>query len=296
MTNRKVLLVGDNPFQGVSHLSQERARARDNHLSSPEHAARLVGISLENGADGFMFSVSRTTLSILRRLDGWPLQLYAIAPAAYDYVRLASQRGTPGLGLYVARQVLASRNFSAIANGVKGVVCRDPVDLMKAYLSYEIRRVRASVGRNAKLSVFLLHEIVTDMALALNLDWLFRSYVDFILRLRIKPGFETRNFSYLVNRFREWSIDLSRIAIVAPFNSVGFQMSPSKAECESALNSLPETEVIAMSMLASGYIGLAEALEYVRRLPQLSGVVIGISKREHAHDFKSVREALDDRG
>ena len=48
-------LVGDNPFHGVSHLSQERATARGTEITNPTYAADLVRISLENGADGFMF-------------------------------------------------------------------------------------------------------------------------------------------------------------------------------------------------------------------------------------------------
>lgn len=66
MNNERILLVGDNPFHGISHLSQERAIARGKDLSNPQYAAGLVRTALDNGADGFMFSVSDTTLSILK--------------------------------------------------------------------------------------------------------------------------------------------------------------------------------------------------------------------------------------
>ena len=59
---KKMLLVGDNPFHGISHLSQERARVRGHAMTYPEYAANLVMTSLENGANGFMFSVSEMTL------------------------------------------------------------------------------------------------------------------------------------------------------------------------------------------------------------------------------------------
>ena len=48
----KMLLVGDNPFHGISHLSQERARSRNGNGGSPIDNARVVLASLENGADG----------------------------------------------------------------------------------------------------------------------------------------------------------------------------------------------------------------------------------------------------
>ena len=57
--NHKLLIVGDNPFQGISHLSQERARTRGETIVSPaDQAADIILASLKNGADGFSFSVS----------------------------------------------------------------------------------------------------------------------------------------------------------------------------------------------------------------------------------------------
>lgn len=294
MYKEKILLVGDNPFQGVSHLSQDRARERGNEVTDPKYAAELVRLSLENGANGFMFSVSDTTLSILRVLskNGITPKLYAIAPAASDYVRLASQLGTPGMAAYLARQILISGNPKAIASGFKGVIGQDPVSLMKAFLYYEIYRIRSVTTPVANPYCFMLHEIVTDMALALNLSWLFKAYIDFMLGLKIKPGFETRNSPWLIDRFIKWGIDLDKITLVLPFNKVGFQMSPSKTDCERALMNIPKTEVVAMSVLASGYIALPEAIDYINGIPQLKGIVVGVSREKHAYDFRILKESL----
>jgi len=295
---KKMLLVGDNPFHGISHLSQERARVRGNELTYPEYAAKLVTTSLENGANGFMFSVSEVTLSILRIIrEKWEskhLRLYALAPYAYEYVRLATQvGGIPGLAKKLAKTMVVSGNVKAIATGLKGVIRTDPVALMKTYLIYEISRIKSS-SRQGNLGSVLLHEIITDMALALDLDWLFKSYVDFMLRLRIKPGFETRNFAYLVNKFREWGIDFGEIIIATPFNKVGFQMNPSRTECEEVLENLPGPGVIAMSILAAGYLKPPEAITYIGSLPNLVGVVVGVSKERHAREtFKLLEEGLN---
>jgi hypothetical protein len=294
---KKMLLVGDNPFHGISHLSQERARVRGDAITHAEYAAKLVMTSLENGADGFMFSVSETTLSILRMIretgGSERLRLYAIVPYAYEYVRLVTQIGVLGLAKNFAKQIAVSGNVRAIAMGLKGVIRVDPVALMKTYLIYEISRIKSSAGKQANLDSVLLHEIITDMALALNLDWLFKSYVDFMLELGIKPGFETRNFAYLVNKFREWDIDFSKITIAAPFNKIGFQMNPSRTECEKALAQVPECNVIAMSILAAGYLKLPEAIEYIGGLSNLKGVVVGVSKEQHACEtFKLFKDQL----
>jgi uncharacterized protein (DUF486 family) len=290
-----IFLVGDNPFHGISHLSQDRARVRDDAVTSPEYAAGLVMTSVENGADGFMFSVSDTTLSILkmvRQRGGKSLSLYALVPYAYEYVRLATQvGGIPGLARKFAWQLVLSANLKAIMMGLKGVMGTDLAALLKAYVSYEVSRIRSAAGKSGKLDSVLLHETVTDLALGLNLDDLFRAHIDFMLRLGVKPGFETRNFPYFVSRFKEWGIDLHDVLIATPFNKVGFQMNPSRTECEKTLEDLPEPVVIAMSALAAGYLRIPEAREYIKSLPNLRGVVVGVSKESHAFEtFRFLRE------
>jgi len=292
---KKLLLVGDNPFHGISHLSQERARVRGDAMTYPEYAANLVMTSLENGADGFMFSVSEMTLSILRTIrkmgGGKRLRLYAIVPYVFEYVRLAAQIGMPGLVKKSAKQIVVSRNLRAIGTGLKGVIRTDPIALMKTYLLYEISRIKSSADKRANLDSVLLHEVITDMALALDLDWLFKSYVDFVSNLGIRPGFNTRNFPYLVKKFREWDIDRRETIIATPFNKVGFQMTPSRIECERALSNPHENNIIAISVLAAGYLEPTEAIDYIANLPNIKGVAIGVSKEKHAYEtFKLLKE------
>ena len=296
---KKLLLVGDNPFHGISHLSEDRARARGNDINRSDFAAKLVQVSLENGADGFMFSVSETTLSILRALSKnmsskSPL-LYAIVPYAYEYVRLATHLGTVGLAKKLAKQVIFSANVRAVGAGLKCVATMDPKDILKAYLLYEVSRIKSATSKKFTLESVMLHEVITEMIVALNLDWLAKSYIKYTLNLGLKPGFETRNFAYLVNRFQEWGIDFKKIIITTAFNGAGFQMNPSKKTCEEALARVPESNVIAMSILASGYLKLPEAAKYTKSLSNIKGVVVGVSKEQHAHEtFRVLRESFSD--
>lgn len=294
----KALLVGDNPFHGISHLSQERNRARGDSLADPQYAAKLVLTALESGANGFMFSVSETTLSILKVLrqkgEIERLSLYAIVPYAYEYVKLATQLGgIPGLAKRFGKQIVLSRNLTAMATGLKSAISMDPESLMKTYLTYEISRIKSSAGKHANIQSIVLHEVLTDMALALNLDWFFNAYTSFTLKLGIVPGFNTCNFAYLVDRFNEWHIDLRKILIVAPFNKVGFQMNPSRTDCEKALESVPEPVLIAISILAAGYLNPSEAIDYIASLPNLIGVAAGVSKEKHAREtFVLLKQSL----
>ena len=294
----KVLLVGDNPFHGLSHLSQERARSRDGALSHPATAAELISTSVLDGANGFMFSVSEITLSALRILrgrDGFErLALYAIVPYAYEFVRTAARLGGfRGLAQQLARQIVFGANWRAIAMGLMGVAKADPFALLKAYLAYEIARIRSAAGKKMELASLLLHELVTDTALALDIDGLFRTHISFLSRFNVKPGFETRNLPYLLKRFEEWDIGLEGTVIAAPFNAAGFQMCPSRDACEKALAGVSKAEVIAFGILAAGYLKPPEAVEYIAGLSDLNGVAVGVSKQRHAHEmFKLLREKL----
>ena len=294
----KLFLVGDNPFHGISHLSQERSRVRGDASTDPEYAAKLIRVSLDNGANGFMFSVSEKTLSILNvlRKDGVVnrLGLYAIVPYAYEYVRLAGRvGGVPGLAKKIVREIAFSRNFGAMAAGLKGVLRSDLDSLVKTYLAYEISRVKSAIGKKAALKCVLLHQLVTDMCLGLNLEWFFKLYVDFMLKAGLKPGFNTGNFALLVEKFKEWNISLEDVRIAAPFNKIGFQMVPSKERCEKALAELPEPNVLAISILAAGYLKPPEAIGYIAGLPNIKGVAVGVSKELHAREtFRLLEEKL----
>jgi len=291
-------LVGDNPFNGISHLSQERARTRLNDQSDldAEHATQLVNIALQNGASGFMFSVSEATLSILKSMDKTHQpELYAIVPYAYEYVRLATKTGgISGLAKKVVREIVFSSNIKFVLPNTLGLVRVNPSAYLKIYVMYEISRIKSAAGKNANIKSVMLHEIITEMALALNLDWLIKSYIDFMSKLKIKPGFETRNFTYMVDKFESWGIDFSKIAIAAPFNQAGFQMNPTKADCENALQKAAAAEIEAMSILAAGYLKPAEATDYLQTLSNITHVVVGVSKERHAKEtFSFLDEKLN---
>jgi hypothetical protein len=298
LTTDRVLLVGDNPFQGVSHVSQERASSRENNLSDPHHAARLVLTSFENGADGFMFTVNKTTLAILKIMSTQEtsrrLQLYALAPDVNEFVRtVAFSGGVTGLAKNLAKDMLLSKNWRSVLSGIKGSLARDPANLLRSYLYYETGRIRQAAGTKARLVSLMLHETVCDMALALNMEWLFKEHVNFTVGVHIKPGFETRNLSYLVKKFEQWGLDTRGMVIAAPFNAVGFQMCPSPQESENTLKRIADAQVIGFSILAGGYLSLPQAVAYTKTHSGLGGLAIGVSREDQARDtFKLFKEAL----
>jgi hypothetical protein len=294
----KTLLIGDNPFHGISHLSQERARIRETESRALAQKADIVLTAVQNGAEGFMFSVSDLTLSILGRLKEKDaiddVELYAIVPYAFEYVRIATQTGTPGLVKKFAKQIILSGNISALAGSVSAVTRMNPKALMKTYLTYEISRIKSAAGKKADLTSVLLHEVITDMGLALDFDWLFKEFVSYCNRINVMPGFNTRNLCFLTRKFTGWGISLDDMVLATPFNKCGFQMNPSREECEKTLSTYQTPIVLAISVLAAGYYKPAEAIEYVAGLENLKGVVAGASTEDQARKtFTLFQEKLN---
>jgi hypothetical protein len=103
-------------------------------------------------------------------------------------------------------------------------------------------------------------------------------------KYQVMPGFVTYNLPKFVNLFQDAGVSLKDVLIMTPFNSIGFQMSPSRESCEVCLSNLSEGEVIAMSIMAGGFLKLDGAIKYVQGMAKLSGIAVGVSSMEHAAD------------
>jgi hypothetical protein len=184
-----------------------------------------------------------------------------------------------------------SKNVKAVPSAIVGSIRADPSAFMKMYLLYELSRIKHFVGKNSHIKSVILHEVITDMALALNLDWLFVSYIDFFAKSKVRPGLHTRNLPYLVKKLERWGLDASKLTILTPFNKIGFEMNPSRYDCERVLENLSGTQVIAMAIMASGYLNPSEAIEYVAGFPNITTLAVGVSSERQAFEtFKILKE------
>jgi len=131
---------------------------------------------------------------------------------------------------------------------------------------------------------------------SLKMSGLFETYCETVAdTLSVIPGFVTRNFPKLVKFHTEWRFGLKEYFVLTPFNSIGFQMNPSKSECGGRLEDAKGARVIAMSVLAGGYLSLDDAIKYLRALRGGLSCVVGVSSESHAREtFSNLRECLQD--
>lgn len=280
----KNLLIGDNAFIGVSHLSQVRARQKLQQLRL-ESIVDVIAEAVTSGAKGFTFSVHPNNLQILKALAEAgrlsEIEIWPVLPYAAGYVRTVNEKGMTGL----IGDVLSDLSFTDKAKALLGsgisAITFDSVRMLNTFVDMQLANIRNL--KDVRLRTVLLHEVITDLGISFQARQLFDSYMRHIRdNYDAMPGFVTRNFVKFVRYFQEAGLSLKDTVMMTPFNAIGFQMNPSKETCERCLSDLTDGNVIAMSTLAAGFLGLDEATEYLRGLPNLAGIVVGVSTTEHA--------------
>lgn len=139
----KTLLIGDNSFIGVSHLSQERARERTERLDV-KSIVEIIETAVSCGATGYTFSTHPVNLQILSALqDSGKIEstfgLYPVLPYAQGYVRLANEKGMRGLvDETLSRLSLLDRTKAIFDSGISALRL-DPLGVMKTYLDMELK-------------------------------------------------------------------------------------------------------------------------------------------------------------
>jgi len=258
----------------------------------------VISTALSHGATGYTFSTHPANLEILSALKNSPevkreFDLYPVLPYAEGYVRLANEKGMSGLVKEVLSRLSTSDKAKAVVGGGFSAVRFDLFGMLRAYLDAELRSYLKVRPENSNLRGVLLHEVLTDLCLGLEdtrvLDLFVRHIRD---KYKVTPGFVTYNFAKFVKLIRDAALPLSDVMIMTPFNSVGFQMSPSRHSCEACLPNMSEGSVIAMSVLAGGFLKLDQAIDYLRTLPNLSGIAVGVSSKDHAKDTFAKLSAL----
>ena len=276
------IILGHNQFVGVDHLSQDRARDRIERFSDTQKILDVISCFYELGGRGMMLSTHQRATEIMRAIGSEPeisrnMNFYPLIPYAQGYIRRANEMGVVGMLNDVLEPASTSTKLKILFKGGINVMRKDFLNILSTLIDVELLPFK---GFNTK-AVFL-HNVLTDLALSLKAQNIFEFYIDHIKdNYGVEPAFVTMNFARLVESFDEWGI--KRPLIMASFNSAGFQMNPSKEECERFLQEY-DVDVLAMSTLAAGYLKPKEAYEYLFSLSNIKSAVVGVSTKEHVEE------------
>lgn len=276
------ILLGDNPFFGVDHLSQERARTKASTSQNFHNALKVIEYSHKLGIKGMVVSTHPTLKDLIYIIKTESdlidkFQFYPILPYVQGYVLKINEMGMLNTLIDTLSPAGIVNKMKIITSGGLGMMKKDLSKLFRTFMDIELLQLRGT-----KINTVFLHDVITDLALALDMKQIFQTFQEHLYdNHKVNAGLVTKNFPMLVSKLDKWNLDYKYI--MTSFNKVGFQMNPSKQECENALNSY-KGNVIAMSILAGGFISLQDAYEYISTQPRIRNLVMGLSSIEHAKD------------
>ncbi len=261
----KEILLGDNPFLGVSHLAQEKARIERNEISRVEAKAEIVKAALEGGVTGFTFSTHSSNLELLKYMGRQhpevlgKLNYYILIPYAHSYIRKANVIGTIGLAKAIIRDIVLKHP----ADSITSAVTLNFSKVASLFIGMEANLYLKVLPRE-RVKAILLHEVLTELIVAYSLVELLEELKGYVERkLEVGFGLETRNIGQL-RRFLEEN-DIRVDYIMTPMNPLGYQMAPSKEEAEKAIQELGDqgVKILTVNILASGAVSLEETCRYL---------------------------------
>lgn len=281
MMNRVIL--GDNQFFAVNHLSDERSCAQAVRFKEDRSILDVLDTAMDCGINTFMCTTYDRIGNIIKMMKRNPekykdFKFHPCMPYAHKYANAMTELGIVGaLKEYIPGNILAVASKAGIA-----YMRKDFSALMELLVDAEMKMFE---GVNAP--VIFLQNVVVDLLMGLKMDELFVHYTEYIKKkYNAEPGFITMNLPRMVDVCER--LGIKNPIICSSINKIGFRMSGSIAEYEEYLNSGKEFRPIAMQCLAAGALKPEEAMEYVCRFPKIESVLFGASSRTHiqqTHDL-----------
>jgi hypothetical protein len=289
MTPLPRAILGDNPFFGINHHSEVRAREQAARFRDTTAIIDVLRGAHAIGISAFMCTTHDRMAEITThvRANGAEFEgfaFYPCMPYAHKYANAVTEDGLLG----------ALRRFMPDAGGL-GAVFRGGVAAARKDLASMIRilvdtEMRAFEGTTTPF-VFL-QNIVTDLLLGLGVADAFAVFADHVRsRYAAEPGFITMNLPLLASALE--SVGIAQPVVCANLSSTGFRMCGGEAAIRDVIGS-GACRTIAMSVFASGGLAPRPALEYVRAIHGVEAVVFGASTVDHIAETKALIEGLWD--
>ncbi len=274
------IILGDNQFFGINHMSEEKGRSLSIRFKDTEAIIKVIDIAHACGVRAFMLNTHDRVATICDHFRACPsryadLRVYPSMPYAHKYANSVHEKGLVGaLNAFVFSGRSVGEVVGTVIRGGMSVINKDMIEVMKLLVDAEMR-----MFRGLHVPAMFLQNIVTDLLLGFGARDVFVAFADHVRKTYgAEPAFNTMNMPALVDFLLESGIE--NPIVCSSINKTGFLMTPSRQAYERTLTRR-SFRPMAMSILASGAISPREAVEYVCGLPHVESIVFGASSREH---------------
>jgi hypothetical protein len=139
------IILGDNQFFGVSHMSEEKGVARSRKFQDINAIIEILDAAYECGIHAFTFSTHDRVQQVCDYFRTNPakyadLRLYPVLPYAHKYAHLVNEKGIIG----TIKDVVISNNTagqmaSMMARGGAVVLKQNSIEIMKLLVDVEMK-------------------------------------------------------------------------------------------------------------------------------------------------------------
>jgi hypothetical protein len=286
------VILGDNQFFGVSHMSEDRGMERLRRFQDISQIIKVLDCAYDCGIRAFTFSTHDRVAQICDHLRASPqrykdLRLYPVLPYAQKYAHLVNEKGVTGA---ISDVLLADNSvssaFGMIVRGSMAFLTQDPLKVMALLVDTEMK-----MFRDLQLGAVFLQNNVTDLMLGIGIKEVFQAFVEHVeTKYQTRAGFMTLNMPRMIRFLRDAGI--SRPLVCSAINKVGFQMNPGRSEYEIALKS-DVADAVAMSVMAGGAVSPRQAFEYVAQFSGVKSIVFGASSQANIQSTRDILREIE---
>lgn len=269
-----LLLLGDNQFFGINHMSEDKARAQAIRFQDLSAVIEVLDIAFENDIRTFMCTTHERIEKIADHLRANPetyagYRLYPCMPYAHKYANAVTDRGMLG----ALRAFLPDEGFAdAAMRGGRSLIRKDIEGVISLLVDAEMK-----MFRGLSTPVIFLQNVVVDLLLGLRFHEAFAIFDRHVRqRYGAEPGYITMNLPLLLDTLTR--VEIQNPIVCANINELGFRMAGGIDAYERALAERP-FRPIAMSVFASGAIPPRRALRWIHDHAQVESIVFGASSR-----------------
>jgi hypothetical protein len=276
------IILGDNQFFGVDHLSGEKGSSKEIHFQDVRNIIQVMEWAYELGAQGVMLSTHPRVEEVCNgirssRMLKDEFRIYPNIPYVAKYVRDATEKGLVGLIYDVLSRTSISDKFTMLVRGTKNLFKKDFFDMFRTLIDFEM-----SYFSKLNVRAIFLHNVLVDLIIGLDMNGILEFYADYIAnRYGVLPGFGTLNLPILRKKLDACHVE--NPLIMASFNKKGLYMNPSREAYEDCIRK-DDFQLLANGVLASGALKPKEAFDYLFSHSIDLSVVVGASSRNHLEE------------
>lgn len=268
------IILGDNQFFGINHMSEEKARAQQIRFQDTQAIIDVIDGAYKEGVRALMCTTHERIGEICdyfrnNKSDYPGFKFYPCMPYAHKYANAVTEDGMLG----ALRKFMPDDNpVAAILKGGVAIATKDIEVLIKILVDAEMK-----VFNGVETPVIFLQNVVTDLLLGLKMHEPLRMFYEHVRnRYGAEAGFISMNAPILLEALNE--VGISNPIVCCNFNKIEFRMCGGRALYEKTF-AAGSVRGVAMSVFASGAIPPQEAVQYVCRQPGIQSIVFGASSR-----------------